>query len=131
MAIALAALLFIAKDAVVTLYSGHAAVVAVGAPLVAWVALYHLVDAVQCFCIFALRCYRIMIAPLVVYSLLLWGAGLGVACWPTTAGGPGPPSPRPPWLWITTSAAALAVTALAFVAMSRRCLLPGTGGWRG
>ena len=41
-----------------------------------------------------------------------------------------PAQPTPAVFWIT-SAAALAVTALAFVAMLRRCLLPGTGGWRG
>ncbi|MBP8204645.1 MAG: MATE family efflux transporter, partial [Giesbergeria sp.] len=127
MAIALAALLFIAKDAVVTLYSGHAAVVAVGAPLVAWVALYHLVDAVQCFCIFVLRCYRITIAPLVVYSLLLWGAGLGGGYVLAYHGwGPWPAQPTPAVFWIT-SAAALAVTALAFVAMLRRCLARADG----
>ena len=44
--------------------------------MLGWVALYHLADSVQAVCAFLLRCYRITIAPLVVYSVLLWGAGL-------------------------------------------------------
>ena len=121
-AIALAALLFIAKDLLVSLYSGHAAVVALGAPLVGWVALYHLVDAVQCFCIFVLRCYRVTIAPLVVYSVLLWGAGLGGGYVLAYRGwGPWPAQGTPAVFWIA-SAVALAATALVFMAMLWRRL---------
>ena len=39
--------------------------------------LYHLADAVQALCVFVLRCYRVTVAPLVVYCVLLWGVGLG------------------------------------------------------
>ena len=42
----------------------------------AWVALYHLADAVQAVCAFLLRCYRITLAPLLIYTALLWGLGL-------------------------------------------------------
>jgi multidrug resistance protein, MATE family len=42
----------------------------------AWVALYHLADAVQAVCAFLLRCYRITIAPLLIYTAFLWGFGL-------------------------------------------------------
>lgn len=41
-----------------------------------WVALYHLADAVQAVCAFLLRCYRITIAPLIIYATFLWGLGL-------------------------------------------------------
>jgi multidrug resistance protein, MATE family len=41
-----------------------------------WVALYHLADAVQAVCAFLLRCYRITMAPLLIYTALLWGLGL-------------------------------------------------------
>jgi MATE family multidrug resistance protein len=41
-----------------------------------WVALYHLADAVQAVCAYLLRCYRITIAPLLIYAAFLWGFGL-------------------------------------------------------
>ena len=41
-----------------------------------WVAVYHLADAVQAVCAFLLRCYRITIAPLLIYTAFLWGLGL-------------------------------------------------------
>ena len=40
-------------------------------------ALYHVGDAVQGVCVFVLRCYRVAVAPLIAYCVLLWGAGLG------------------------------------------------------
>ena len=44
--------------------------------LLLWVALYHLADAVQVFCVFTLRSYGITVLPLLTYTLLLWGLGL-------------------------------------------------------
>jgi len=41
-----------------------------------WVALYHVADAVQAVCAFLLRCYRVTIAPLLIYTAFLWGLGL-------------------------------------------------------
>ena len=41
-----------------------------------WVALYHLADALQAVCAFVLRCYRITLAPLLIYATFLWGLGL-------------------------------------------------------
>ena len=60
----------------------------------AWLAVYHLGDAAQALCVFVLRCYRVAIAPLVAYCLLLWGVGLaggyalayqGLGPWPAQA----------------------------------------------
>ena len=34
-------------------------------------------DAMQALCVFVLRCYRVAVAPLVAYCVLLWGVGLG------------------------------------------------------
>ena len=73
---ALAATLFIAKENLAALYSTSPGIIAMASTLLGWVALYHLADGVQAVCAFLLRCYRITIAPLVVYSVLLWGAGL-------------------------------------------------------
>ena len=49
---------------------------ALAAGLLAWLAVYHIGDAAQALCVFVLRCYRVAIAPLVAYCLLLWGVGL-------------------------------------------------------
>ena len=52
------------------------AVVSLGGALLLWVAAYHLADALQAVCAFLLRCYRIAMAPLILYGVLLWGLGL-------------------------------------------------------
>ena len=73
---ALAATIFIAKENLAALYSTSPDIIALASTLLGWVALYHLADSVQAVCAFLLRCYRITIAPLVLYSVLLWGVGL-------------------------------------------------------
>lgn len=75
-ALASAALLFIANQVLAGLYSRNPAVVSLGASLLLWVAVYHLADAVQAVCAFLLRCYRVTLVPLLLYSILLWGLGL-------------------------------------------------------
>lgn len=120
--IALSATLFIAKSHIASIYSNQAEVVLLTAGLLAWVAIYHLADAVQILCIFLLRCYRITLAPLVVYGCMLWGLGLGGGYWLAYQGmGSLPPlhSPTPFW---AASAAALGLTAAAFAWMLARAL---------
>ncbi|MBT9512192.1 MAG: MATE family efflux transporter [Acidovorax sp.] len=122
--IALAAILFIAKDHLGGVYSTNAGVVAMTGGVLVWVAAYHAADALQTLCVFVLRCYRITLAPLAVYCALLWGAGLGGGYWLAYTGhGPwaGVPSPTPFW---AASAIALAVTAVLFVAMLWRAISP-------
>ena len=124
MAIALSAILFIAKNAIAGAYSPNPQVIALTASLLAWVALYHLADAVQTVCVFILRSYRITVAPLLVYCLLLWGAGLGGGYRLAYQGiGPWPAwhSPAPFW---AASTLALAVTAAFFLWMLRRAVSP-------
>lgn len=75
-ALTLAALLLGASQSLASWYSGNPAVIALASSLLLWVALYHLADAVQALCSFLLRCYRITLAPLVIYGVLLWGLGL-------------------------------------------------------
>ncbi len=62
---------------IVSLYTNDAAVAAAALPLIAWVALFHFVDAAQTVAAFVLRAWRIATVPLVVYALALWGIGLG------------------------------------------------------
>jgi len=116
--IALAAILFIANQEVASVYSDSPAVAGVASGLLLWVAAYHLADASQTLCVFVLRSYRITVAPLVVYCVLLWGLGLGggylvaysdTGVWSSMAA-----SPAAFW---ACSALALLVTAAAFVVM--------------
>jgi multidrug resistance protein, MATE family len=52
-------------------------VVAAALPLLAWVALFHTVDAAQAVAAFVLRAWRIATVPTLIYVLALWGVGLG------------------------------------------------------
>ena len=125
----LTAILLIAKNVVAHIYTSNANVVAMAGGVLLWVAAYHAADALQTLCVFVLRCYRITVAPLVVYCILLWGAGLGggyllayqgIGPWATTT-----PSPTPFW---AASAVALAFTALLFAAMLWRAITPAQRG---
>ena len=74
--LALSATLLIARSGIASLYSGNPEIVAIAASLLGWVAFYHLADSIQALCAFLLRCYRITVAPLALYGVLLWGLGL-------------------------------------------------------
>lgn len=104
-------------------YAPHTAVATSAAALLAWVALYHCVDALQAQCVFLLRCWRITIAPLLIYSVLLWGLGLGGGYWLAyVGGGPIQPMGRPEAFWIT-GALGLALVAAMFAVMLGRVAL--------
>jgi MATE family multidrug resistance protein len=92
-AIASAATVFMAGRSLAGFYSHNPAVVGLASGLLLWVAVYHLADAFQALCAFLLRCYRITLRPLLLYSVLLWGLGLaggyrlayqGLGAWPAT-----------------------------------------------
>ncbi|MBB1652861.1 MATE family efflux transporter [Delftia sp. UME58] len=119
----LASALFLSREGLARIYSSNPEVVATTASLLAWVAAYHVADAVQTFCLFVLRCYRITVAPLVIYCLLLWGGGLAGGYWLAY----GTDSALPAWLHHGTpapfwagSACALLVTALVFSTIVRK-----------
>jgi len=76
MALALAAGMAVGRGSIAAIYSRSPEVVALAATLLAWLAVYHLGDAAQVLCVFVLRCYRVAVAPLVAYCVLLWGVGL-------------------------------------------------------
>ncbi|GAB2728538.1 MATE family efflux transporter [Melaminivora jejuensis] len=117
LALVLAAVLFLLRQGVASLYTNSAEVAALTAGLLAWVALYHIADAVQALCIFVLRSWHVTLAPLLIYGVLLWGLGLtgGYALAYRGLFGLGPlHSPVAFW---AASAGALAVVALAFTAL--------------
>lgn len=115
--IATAAILLIARTWIADIYTDSPKVLAMTAWLLLCVSAYHVADCVQTYCIFVLRCYRITVAPLVIYCVLLWGGGLGLGYWltyqwkaPTSWQG-WQATPMPLWV---CSAMALFVTAMAF-----------------
>lgn len=75
-ALAFSAIICIASSTLAGWYSASPAVVTMASGLLIWVAAYHVADAMQALCAFLLRCYRITIAPLALYGVLLWGLGL-------------------------------------------------------
>lgn len=122
MGLALAVLMFLGRNHLGALYSSNTQVVLVTGGLLAWVAAYHVADALQTLCVFVLRCYRITVAPLVVYCTLLWGAGLGGGYLLAYQGlGPWAAMATPATFW-AASAVAQAVTAALFAAMLWRAI---------
>jgi MATE family multidrug resistance protein len=97
------ATLLIARTWIADIYTDSPQVLAMTSWLLICVAAYHVADCVQTYCIFVLRCYRVTVAPLVIYCLLLWGGGLGLGYWLTyrwqAAEGWRTGRPRPcPWV---------------------------------
>ena len=113
MAVLCAGALALSRPAIAGAYAKDAAVAAAATAWLGLVAWYHLADALQAVCVFALRCWRVTLSPLLVYTALLWGVGLyggyllayqGLGAWPAT------PSVRS--FWLTSSVALAVVTVL-------------------
>lgn len=121
-ALVLCALLLLTREGLAGIYASSPAVKSMAASLLAWVAFYHLADAVQAVCVFVLRCYRVTVSLLVVYCLLLWGVGLGGGYWLAYEGtGSYAPLASPAAFW-AAGGAALAFTASIFLAILWRVL---------
>ena len=112
LALAMGCAMLLARAGLASLYSADRQVAALATGLLAWVALYHFGDAMQALCVFVLRSYRVTVAPLVAYCVLLWGVGVlggyqlayrGLGMWPALQ--------SPSAFWIA-SMVALAVLAL-------------------
>lgn len=76
LAAAMGGAVFLAREAVVSLYTHDTQVIAAALPLVAWLALFHIADAGQAVAAAVLRAWRIATVPLVIYAVMLWGVGL-------------------------------------------------------
>lgn len=70
-------LFFALREPVLRLYASDGAVYAAALPLLAWVALFHVADALQIIAAFVLRAYKITVLPLLIYVAALWAVGLG------------------------------------------------------
>ena len=76
MAVLCAATLSLSRHNIAQTFAKDAAVAAAAAVWLGLVAWYHLADALQAVCVFALRCWRVTLSPLLIYTALLWGMGL-------------------------------------------------------
>ena len=127
MGITVAAMLFIARSLIADIYTDSPQVLALASWLLICVATYHMADSVQTYCIFVLRSYRVTVAPLIIYCVLLWGGGLGLGYWlayewqAPAAWRDWQATPMPFW---ACSTAALFVTALAFSFILFRVIKP-------
>jgi len=81
LAVLTASLLWLLREPIARAYSSDAAVWGVAMPLLGLVALYHLFDAMQCVLAFALRAWRVTVAPMLVFAVALWGVGVGGGWW--------------------------------------------------
>jgi multidrug resistance protein, MATE family len=68
---------YLFRAPVLRIYSSDAGVVAAALPLLAWLVVFHIADAVQTVAAFVLRAYRVAIVPLLIYAGAIWGVGLG------------------------------------------------------
>ena len=113
-AVLLASTLLLVRAPLAALYARSPDVVALAASLLLWTAVYHLFDGLQALGVFILRCFRITLAPFLIYGVLLWGLGLYGGYRLAYQGlGPWPALQTPAAFWMA-GAAALALAALAF-----------------
>ena len=118
LALSCALLVWLLHQPLARLFAGpNPPVVMLAASLLPWVALYHLADAVQAVCVFILRSFGIATASLVIYSLLLWGVGLGGGYLLAYEGLWGLPAQNTPSAFWIAAFVALALTAGAFMAL--------------
>ena len=112
-----AALLAFGRENIARAFTTDPAVAQAATVWLGSVSLYHLADTVQAVCAFLLRCYRITLAPLAIYTALLWGLGLyggyrlayqGWSNWPQR--------PGVDTFWMT-STGALTIVSLLFAAL--------------
>lgn len=106
------------KEELAPTFSNDAAVVIAASSVLGWVAIYHLMDALQAVCAFILRCYRMTFLPLLVYSIMLWGVGLyGAYRWAYYGLWTWPAQPTVSTFWATSSFA-LGIVSVVFVALA-------------
>lgn len=120
--ILLAVILWLTKNSLAGFYSTNPVIVSSASTLLVWVAFYHLADCIQAVSAFLLRCYRITIAPLALYGVLLWGLGLYGGYLLTYKGLPGLAAmPAPDTFWMA-SVLALWLVAICFLVLLLRAM---------
>lgn len=71
------AVMYFGQDTLLGFYSKETSVTNLAAALLIYGMIYHITDAAQTISNFALRGYRVTVAPMVIYGVMLWCVGLG------------------------------------------------------
>ena len=101
------------RHGIAGVYAKTPEVAALAASLLAWLALFHLGDAAQAVLVWVLRCYKVVLAPLVAYCVMLWGVGLWGGYLLAYRGvGPLPAHPSPIAFWQASTLALLLLAPL-------------------
>ncbi len=77
LAVAVGAIVWLAREQIIGLYTPDASVAAAAMPLFFFIAFYQLFDSVQVGTAFVLRAYKVATVPTLMYAVALWGFGLG------------------------------------------------------
>ena len=116
-------LLALFRNKIAELYSPNPEVASLAASMLIWLCLYHVGDSLQVLCFFILRCYKITLKPLLIYSVMLWGVGLyggfslaylGIGNWPALM------SPKAFWIGSSTALVCSAILLIALVVQAQR-----------
>ncbi|HEY4082152.1 MAG TPA: MATE family efflux transporter [Burkholderiaceae bacterium] len=70
-------LIFVFRAQVLRLYTHDMSIVNSAIPLLLWVWIFHTADAAQTVAANVLRAHHIAVAPVVIYTLAIWGVGIG------------------------------------------------------
>lgn len=76
-AAAVGAVVALAREPIVALYTNNSAAAAAALPLLVWVWFFHLGDALQTVAAYVLRAYQVATLPMIIYVVALWGLGIG------------------------------------------------------
>ena len=77
-AVVMSVLLFLFRSRIVWLYTSEPEVHGLAISLLLFGCFYYVFDAMQSVSAFALRGYRVTMAPMIIYGVMLWGVGLGL-----------------------------------------------------
>ena len=106
------------RQPVVGLYTSLPELMLPALALMPWMAVFHVIDAVQFIAAFALRAWRVTTRPFVIYAISLWGIGLAGGTWVARGAG----NATPAWMhgaqgYWAMSTLGLAVAAVALVVL--------------
>jgi len=73
----LGAIVALAREPIVALYTSNPEAAAAALPLLVWVWFFHLGDALQTVAAYVLRAYQVATLPMIIYVIALWGLGIG------------------------------------------------------
>lgn len=76
-AAAVGAVVALAREPIVALYTSSPEAAASALPLLVWVWFFHLGDALQTVAAHVLRAYQVATLPMIIYVIALWGLGIG------------------------------------------------------